>query len=252
MLTPPTVSLLGLSYADMSPAALTRLLHEQLLRGERPMRIFTPNATIAAAAYRDPERHRLLSEAELLLPDGRGVLLAAGLSGKRLCHRLPGIEAGERLLALCAAERMPVYLLGAAPGIARRAALAWQRRLPTLPVAGTHHGYFSPSESPRIEQLIRDSGARVLLVCLGFPAQETWICEHLPYLPGIRIAMGLGGSFDVWAGEVRRAPALWRSVGAEWLWRSLRQPSRIRELVRTYPFFRAAARSKRDSAPVNI
>ncbi|MBQ7338916.1 MAG: WecB/TagA/CpsF family glycosyltransferase [Clostridia bacterium] len=248
----PTVNVLGLSYADSSPAALKCFFHTQLTRGSTPMSVFTPNATIAAAAARDDALCSLLQRGELLLPDGRGVLLAARLAHTPLTTRLPGIEAGETVLSLCASLHLPVYFLGAAPGVARRAAERWKERLPTLPLAGWHHGYFSPEDNADILHDIRCAGARVVLVCLGFPAQEKWIAENAPSLPDVKLLMGLGGSFDVWAGDIRRAPRAWQRMGLEWLWRSMRKPARLRTLIPAIGYLRAAKRSARQKKPVKI
>jgi N-acetylglucosaminyldiphosphoundecaprenol N-acetyl-beta-D-mannosaminyltransferase len=248
----PTIPLLGLSYVDTSLPELSAHFAAHLTHGDVPLRVFTPNATIAAAALHDASLHALLCRADLLLPDGRGVLIASRLAKTPLQHRLPGIEVAEALLPLCAALRAPVYFLGAAPGIARHAAAAWKERLPDLMLAGTHHGYLTPDQSPRIVQEIRDSGARVLFVCLGFPQQERWICEHLSELKDVRIAMGLGGSFDVWAGKVRRAPLPVRKAGLEWLWRTAQRPTRIRTLLPALSYFRAAKKAKCADTPVKI
>jgi N-acetylglucosaminyldiphosphoundecaprenol N-acetyl-beta-D-mannosaminyltransferase len=248
----PTVELLGLSYASLTPDALCEQLQKQLCCGQKPIKVFTPNVTIAAAAHRDPALHQLLCTADLLLPDGQGVLLAARLAGTPLPCRLPGIEAGESVLRLCAAQKLPVYFLGAAPGIAEKAATAWKMRLPSLPIAGTHHGYFDVQKSDAILADIRQSGARVVLVCLGFPAQERWIAEHADCLPEVKILMGLGGSFDVWAGENRRAPRIFQRLGLEWLWRTVQRPTRLRTLFPAFSYLFAAAKSKKAQNPVKI
>ena len=249
---PPSVKLLDLPYAAMTPKELQAFLETQLCHGSTPMKIFTPNVTIAAAAHRDPTLHQLLLRGEMLLPDGHGVLLAARLAGTPLPCRLPGIEAGENVLQLCAAHGLPVYLLGAAPGIAQKAAEAWKMRLPALRIAGTHHGFFDESQNTAILAEIRQSGARAVLVCLGFPAQERWIAENADSLPGVRLLLGLGGSFDVWAGQVRRAPSLFQRLRLEWLWRSVQKPSRLRTLFPAFSYFIAAARSKKSQKPVKI
>ncbi len=246
----PTVSLLGLPYLDATPATLGDILCRQLLRGTTPMRVFTPNATIAAAARKSSALTALLQQADLLLPDGYGVLLAAKYAGTALRSRLPGIDAAQGVLHLCAKNNIPVYLLGSAPGVAERAAANWKQRLPSLPVAGTHHGYFSSAENDTLIESIRASGAQVVLVCLGFPAQERWILDNAPRLPRVKLLMGLGGSFDVWAGQVRRAPRLWQRLGLEWLWRCARAPHRLRTLFPALSYLRAAKAVKKGKIPV--
>lgn len=230
----PTVRVRGLDFLDLSGSALASLLRKRLRAGERTL-VFTPNADIGAQANASPALHALLARADLLLPDGAGVLLASRLHAPRpLRHRLAGIEAGEAVLHICAQEGIPVFFLGGRPTVAERAARRWRERLPSLPVVGTHDGYFSHTgdENDRVTETIRASGARVLLVCLGFPAQERWIVQNADALPGVQLLMGLGGSLDVWSGDLRRAPRAFQTAHLEWLWRICRQPRRLRALPR--------------------
>ncbi|MBE6621012.1 MAG: WecB/TagA/CpsF family glycosyltransferase [Ruminococcaceae bacterium] len=227
-----TVCIRGLPYLDATKEELANILQKRLETEQRTV-VFTPNAGIAGEAQHNADLHRLLAEADLLLPDGAGILLASRrLTSHRLTHRLAGIEAGEMALSLAAAHGYPVYFLGGQPGVAEAAAKAWQQRLPTLIIAGTHHGYFDASgpENDRILRDVQGSGARVLFVCLGFPAQEMWIVQNKDRLPSVRLFMGLGGSLDVWAGRVHRAPALVRRIHLEWLWRMLASPRKFARL----------------------
>lgn len=231
----PTVRVRGLDYLDATPEQLAALLRTRLVQ-ETSTIIFTPNADIGAQANASPVLHALLARADLLLPDGAGVLLASRLHAPagHLRHRLAGIEAGETVLRLCAEKSIPVFFLGGRLTVAERAAKHWRAQIPRLTVAGTHHGYFSHTDeaNDRVLAKIRDSGARVVLVCLGFPAQEQWITQYAPALPQVHLWMGLGGSFDVWSGDTPRAPRLFRATHMEWLWRMCRQPHRLRALPR--------------------
>ena len=226
-----TVTVRGLPFVDADQAELNELLRMRLQRGDRTV-IFTPNAKMGGDALRDARLYTLLCRADLLLPDGAGILLASRLHADRpLHHRLPGIEAGEMVLRLAAEQGHPVYFLGGEAGVADKAAAHWKERLPTLIVAGAHHGYISTEqEQSQVLQDIRQSGAEILPVCLGFPAQEEWIVQNRAVLPSVRLFMGLGGSFDVWAGNLRRAPRIFRATHLEWLWRMLRQPRRLAQL----------------------
>ena len=227
-----TIRVRGLDYLDASPKQLRALLAERMAQNKTTT-VFTPNAAIAEEARLDARLHRLLAEADLLLPDGAGIILASRrCASAPLTHRLPGIEAGEMALSIAGAQGDPVYLLGGKPGVAEAAARAWQQRLPALTIAGTHHGSFAVDspENDRIAEEIQASGARVVLVCLGFPTQETWIVQNRDQLPGVRLFMGLGGSFDVWAGQVRRAPVLCQRLHLEWLWRMAKSPRKFARL----------------------
>ncbi len=231
----PTVRVHGLSYVDLSPEELRRLLEYRLAHFFGTT-IFTPNAKIGADCMEDAQLHALLSCADFLLPDGAGVLAAS----RRQCptypltHRLPGIEAGESILRLCAIHGYPVYFLGGKPHIAARAASHWKNRLPPLIVAGVHDGFFEKSgqENEQVVKQIKASGAAVVLVCFGFPKQERWIIENRDALAAVRLFIGLGGSFDVWAGNIRRAPRPFRRAHLEWLWRGLCEPRRLGDVPR--------------------
>lgn len=227
-LPPPTARVRGLDYLDADRPTLGALLHTRLNAPEQTV-VFTPNAKIAGDALQDPALLALLKKADLLLPDGAGIVLASRRSSHPLTHRLPGIDAGEMALGLAADGGYPVYFLGGKEGVAMEAAAHWQAKLPSLIVAGTHHGYFNANgaENEAVCEDIRASGAQILLVCLGFPAQERWIDRNKNALPAVRLFMGLGGSFDVWSGSIRRAPVAFRAVHAEWLWRMLCEPRRF-------------------------
>jgi N-acetylglucosaminyldiphosphoundecaprenol N-acetyl-beta-D-mannosaminyltransferase len=130
----------------------------------------------------------------------------------------------------------PVFLLGAAPGVAERAAATLVRRIPSLRVAGTYAGSPSSENDETIRERIRAAGARVLLVAYGMPAQERWIARNLPLLPSVRTAIGVGGVFDQLAGRVRLPPRFVHAIGLEWLWRLAFEPRRWRR-QRVLPVF---------------
>lgn len=229
--SPPTVTVRGLPFVDADQSELKDLLRDRL-RSDLHTVIFTPNAKMGADALRDAGLHALLCRADLLLPDGAGILLASRLHADRpLRYRLPGIEAGEVILRHAAEMGLSVYFFGGEAGVAEKAAAHWQECLPALIIAGTHHGYVATEQEQNcVLQDIRQSGAQVLLVCLGFPTQERWIDQNRAALPSVRLFMGLGGSFDVWAGKLHRAPRIFCAVHMEWLWRMLRQPRRFSQL----------------------
>ncbi|MHB0979997.1 MAG: WecB/TagA/CpsF family glycosyltransferase [Thermoleophilia bacterium] len=185
------------------------------------------NPELVIRAQRDPAAAEALLAADLRYPDGVGVVWAAARRGARGLERVPGIELAERVLEGAAAEGLGVYLLGAAPGVANEAAEALRARYPGLWVAGTGNGYFAPEDEADVVARIRDSGAAVLFAALGAPRQELFIHRNRRRL-GAGVALGVGGSFDVWAGRVSRAPGWARSLGVEWLYRLLTDPRRLR------------------------
>lgn len=213
------------------------LLAERMVRAERTA-VFTPNPVMLENAVRDPDFHAVLRRAELKLPDGVGVVLAARLLGEgRLC-RLSGVDMARGVLALAAKRGYRVFLLGGRAGVAEEAARRLKARLPRLCVCGTRSGYFSAGESAAVLEQIRRSRADILLVCLGSPRQETWIDRNREALGGVRLFMALGGTLDVFAGRVRRAPVFVQSVGLEWLWRMALEPRRFRDLPKMVAFSR--------------
>ncbi len=229
-----TVSVLGLPFLAADPHTAQALI-ATLLAEPKPHRIYTPNPEFLVLAHKDPSLHALLSSADLLLPDGMGVLLAARLGGKALPCRLAGIDMAEWVLGHAAEEGLSVFLLGAAPSVAEAAAKNLCHRFPSLRICGTQHGYFDKScvslENQAVMEAIRVASPHILFVCFGFPAQEQWIAEHLDELPSVRLAMGLGGSLDVWSGRSRRAPKIMQHMGFEWLYRVVWEPRRLRPLL---------------------
>jgi N-acetylglucosaminyldiphosphoundecaprenol N-acetyl-beta-D-mannosaminyltransferase len=209
---------------DMA-GALARI--KALIQKRRFAQVVTFGSEMAMLARRDPAYQSLINRADLVVPDTIGVVCAARMLGCRMRERVPGVELVERLGAACASERIPIFLLGGEPGIAQQAAVALVQRHPGLIVAGTQHGYFAEADSDAVAKRIRDSGARLALVALGFPKQEFWVSHHAAAL-GELVCIGVGGTFDVISGKLVRAPRLVRSLGLEWLYRLAREPRRLR------------------------
>lgn len=191
--------------------------------------VVTPNPEIVWLARKRPDLKGALNGADLVIPDGIGIIYAARILGTPLRERVPGIELAGKLLAHASESGLGVYLLGAKPGVAERAAENLKEAYPSLRIVGLGDGYFR-DDAPVLES-IRASGARLVLVCLGFPRQELWMAEHRTEV-GQALMLGVGGSMDVFAGDVKRAPEAWRKAGLEWLYRLLQQPSRIKRMIK--------------------
>ncbi len=200
------------------------------------------NPELAVRAQRDPVAAEAMLEADLRYPDGVGAVWAAGQQGVSGLERVPGIELAERVLTRAAEEGLSVYFLGAAPGIAEEAAHRQAEANPGLRVAGTHHGYFSTDDELEVVDQVRAAGAHILLVAMGAPKQEAFMARHRAAL-GVRVALGIGGSFDVWSGAVRRAPAWTRRCNVEWLWRLVSNPRRAGRQVALAKFVRYVMRN---------
>lgn len=205
-------------------AALDRIL--SLLKEGGKHHVVTPNNEMLVEASRHPQFRSVLNAASLRLPDSTGLLFAARMTGQQLPSRVPGVDTVESVCTKLASEH-GVFFLGGKEGVGRRASEVLQRKNPGLRVAGVYEGSPSKDERDAIIAKINASGAHLLLVAFGAPAQDLWIAENLPRLTTVRVAMGVGGTFDFIAGRIRRAPKLLRVLGLEWLWRLVLQPKRI-------------------------
>ena len=177
-----------------------------------------------------------------MLPDGIGVIKGAAMLGTPLKERTPGIEFAGRLMDRMAEEGRSLYLLGARPGVAETAAEKLAAAHPGLRIAGTHDGYFK-EDGPVIEA-VRQSGADVVFVCLGAPKQEKWMAAN-GAATGARLLCGLGGSLDVFAGVVERAPKFWSDHGLEWFYRLCKEPRRIGRMMKLPLFLIHVKQEKR-------
>ena len=206
-----------------------------------PHLIVTPNAEIVQQARGDTEFSRIISGAALVIPDGVGVIYASRILGTPLRARVPGVDFANALMERIAITGHRLYLLGAKPGVAEDAAARLTEAHPGLTICGTHDGYFT--EDAPVAQAIKAAGADVVFVCLGAPKQEKWIAANGD-AAGAKILIGLGGSLDVFAGRVARAPALWQKLGLEWLYRGLKEPKRLGRIIKLPLFLCSAVKAR--------
>lgn len=191
--------------------------------------VVTPNPEIVDLCRRDETFHGIINHAALVLPDGIGIVYAARILGEKLRGKVAGIDFAERLVAAMAKEQMRLFLLGAKPGVAEKAGRNLCARYPGLVLAGCRDGYFS-EEQDVVDAINACGGADVVFVCLGAPKQEKFIASHLDEIHAT-LFCGLGGSLDVFAGEVKRAPDIFIRLGLEWLYRLIKQPSRLGRML---------------------
>ncbi|NLK09184.1 MAG: WecB/TagA/CpsF family glycosyltransferase [Firmicutes bacterium] len=225
----PTVNILGTEIHRLSREHLLQLIEERYEEGI-PTWIVTANAEMAVRAKEEAEVADVLAKADLRLADGAGIVWAAKQMGSNVPERLPGVEIAEELVAWAAVNNLTIYMLGAGPGVAEEAVLELQTRYPGLRIVGYHHGYFDEKQELDILDDIRKKKPNLLLVALGAPRQEQWIAQHFPSL-NTAIAVGVGGSFDVWAGRVKRAPTWMGERGLEWLYRLIKEPRRAKRML---------------------
>ncbi|MGB9752113.1 MAG: acetylglucosaminyldiphospho-UDP acetyl-beta-D-mannosaminyltransferase [Roseiflexus castenholzii] len=201
-----------------------------------PHQIVTVNPEFIMEARRNRAFRRVLAAADLATPDGVGLILAARWCGTPLRGRVTGIALTERIAAAAALHGWSLFLLGAAPGVAERAAAALQRANPGLRIAGCYAGSPHPADEATIRERILAATPDVLLVAYGHPAQDLWIARNQPIMR-VPVAIGVGGTFDELAGVVPRAPALVQRLGLKWLYRLLVQPWRWRRIMTAVPIF---------------
>ena len=229
------VSILGVPMDCVSMAQAV-VLADDALRARRQMAIYAINPEKIVAADANPRLLDAIVAAGLLIPDGIGAVLAARLGGARGVPRVTGADLMPELCALAALRGYPIFLFGARPEVTPRACTALQEAYPGLRIVGHQNGYVSATEKDRLPDRINASGARILFVGLGSPQQELWIHENMAKLTTVSICQGVGGTIDVLAGRVKRAPVAWRKSYLEWLYRFLSEPSRLRRFPRLLKF----------------
>ncbi len=204
--------------------------------------VCTINPEFIMIARQDVNFHNILSRADLCVPDGVGLLWAARHLGKPLPERVTGSDGVPKIAERATQLGWKLYFLGAAPGVADQAASVLRQQHPALQIVGIHSGSPSPAEEDAIVEKVNVSGADILFVAYGAPEQDKWIARNLPRLQ-VKMAMGVGGSFDFIAGIVPRAPHWMRRFGLEWLYRLYLQPWRIRRMLRLPRFVLAVLRN---------
>ncbi len=222
------IDVMGLKFDSMTmDETLSRA--EALLRGDKAAYVVTPNAEIAYEALHDGQLREMLNGADLMLPDGAGVVLASKLLRTPVKQKVAGVDFAAGLLGVLERNGQSLYLLGGKPGIGELAAQKMLEAHPQLRIAGIADGYFRDEAS--VIEKINASGADALFVCLGAPKQERFMVQHRQELH-VHLMAGLGGSLDAFAGTVQRAPAWMIRLNLEWLYRLIREPKRFRRMLR--------------------
>ncbi|MBN1402155.1 MAG: WecB/TagA/CpsF family glycosyltransferase [Anaerolineae bacterium] len=228
-MAPESVEILGIR-VDKVTTHQTLDLVDGYVRSGVPHQIVTLNPEFVMRAQSDPVFRQVLRDADLALPDGQGLLWAARFLGRPLLERVTGSDTVPLMARLSAQRGYRLFLLGAAPGIAERAAAFLIAEYPGLQVAGTFAGSPDPAEEDEIVARVQAARPDFLFVAYGAPRQDLWIHRNLGRL-GVPVCMGVGGTLDFIAGVVPRAPLWMREHGLEWLYRLIIQPSRWRRML---------------------
>jgi N-acetylglucosaminyldiphosphoundecaprenol N-acetyl-beta-D-mannosaminyltransferase len=223
------INILGVNLDNVTiNSAYDRII--DFLKGEGVCVVYTPNSEMIMSAYEQKNLMDVLNSSDLSVPDGIGVVYASRILKKPLKERVAGFDLAKLLLSKIPNTEYSVFLFGGAHGVADKAKENLEIDYPGIKIVGLHNGYFDVSEEDKIINEINESQADILFVFLGFPKQEHWINRNKDKL-NVKVCMGLGGSLDIFAGQVKRAPYIYRRLGIEWLYRLIREPKRYKRML---------------------
>lgn len=222
------VSILGVNFINTNMKDMVERLKQRMLNDQKGF-VVTANPEIVMKALEDPTYKKYVEKADYVTADGIGVVKGAQILGKPLPERVAGYDLMRNLLAVLNEQKLKLYMLGAQEETIEKAVQTIKVEYPDLEIAGYHHGFFH-WEDPSIINEIKETRPDLILVALGMPRQEKWIAEHIDKVEK-GVFIGVGGSFDVVAGTVKRAPEFWQKLNLEWFYRLLKQPSRWRRML---------------------
>lgn len=224
------INILGVPVHTLTMDDSVALLDENIQQNRQTF-IVTANAEIIMMCQKDKIYNQIVSEkADLVLPDGAGAVWAGRYLGYNVPERVAGFDLYNRLLALASKKGYKAYFFGGAPGVAEAARSKAEELYPGVKITGTHNGFFKEADEQEIVDAINSSGADMLFVALGAPKQEKWLIKYRAQLKP-KILMGIGGSFDVLAGKMERAPKWMQEASLEWAFRLYKQPSRFMRMM---------------------
>ena len=203
---------------------------ESFFEERKPVIVATANAEMLMRATHDEELKNILNTAELVVPDGAGTVWAAHHLGHEMPERVAGYDLAQELMKRAPAKNRRVYFFGSAPGVADKAKLKAEALYPGIQIVGTRNGYFKEEDEPQIIDDIKSVKPDLLLAALGVPKQEKWLAKYKDEL-NVPVSIGVGGTFDVMAGVMKRAPKWMQKAKLEWLFRALLQPKRAGRLI---------------------
>ena len=208
--------------------------------------VITPNPEVIMAAGKDSQLAEIMEKADMVIPDGVGVVWASKYAKYKLEENVPGCDLCYSLLETSAKKGFKAYLLGAKPGVAMQAKINMEKLYPGLTICGVRDGYFNSETEQEIIDEINNLRPDILMAGLGVPRQEKWLNRHRDVLR-VNVAIGCGGSIDVMAGEVKRAPIFFQNLGLEWFYRLVSQPSRFFRMMELPKFVFAVMLNKSKS-----
>ncbi|HEY2494660.1 MAG TPA: WecB/TagA/CpsF family glycosyltransferase [Paenibacillus sp.] len=237
-----TVSIYGISVCRWGMSDTVQYLTDAI-NSHIPHQVITANPIMVMTALEDPSYMSIMRNAELVVPDGTGVVWAAAKVGQPVQERVAGFDLLHEMLRVGESYQWKVYLLGSTPEVIQETASRLQIQYPMIKIVGYHDGFFGPNEDDTIIQNIRALSPDILFVARASDTQEPWIARHKDEL-AVPLMMGVGGSFDVISGKSKRAPKVFQKLRAEWLYRLLREPTRYRRMLALPQFVVKVLRDK--------
>jgi N-acetylglucosaminyldiphosphoundecaprenol N-acetyl-beta-D-mannosaminyltransferase len=216
---------------------------DQFIRSRDPHHVVTLDASMCVFVRDDADLKKIVSSAELITPDGAGILWACRKYGNPLPEKVSGVEIVEQLCSLSMEKGYRLFFFGAAPGVAKDAAVNMQLKYPGCAIVGARDGFFSSEDEPAIVEQIQSAQPDILCVALGIPKQEKWIAKYREEL-GVPVLIGVGGTFDVHSGRVKRAPKWMQKLSLEWLYRLAKNPKKIGKVMTLPKFVLMTLRNK--------
>lgn len=223
------IEILGVTVDSLTMAEAVRRVQGYIQKRKSRL-IATANAEMLMRATTDMELKKILNAADLVVPDGAGTVWAAHHLGCDMPERVAGFDLSQELMRLAPKNGYRLYFFGSAPGVAEKAKAKAEELYPGINVCGTRDGYFKPEDEKQIIADIKAAKPDILLAALGVPKQEKWLYAHMKELK-VPVSIGVGGTFDVMAGVMQRAPLWMQKAKLEWLFRGLKQPSRAGRLM---------------------
>lgn len=226
---PKKVTILGVPVDAITMGeAVARI--DGFIEKRTPVLVATANAEMLMRATHDGALRRILQGAAMVTPDGAGTVWAAHHLGHAMPERVAGYDMVQELMREAPAKHRRIFFFGSAPGVADKAKKKAEQLYPGIEIVGTRNGFFTAANEPAIIEEIKAAHPDILLAALGVPKQEKWLAKHLGEL-GVPVAIGVGGTFDVMAGVMKRAPHWMQRAKLEWLFRGMMQPQRAGRLL---------------------
>lgn len=225
----PTVSIYGIRFSKLNMQDTVAYL-ENVIESGHSIQLITANPIMVMEALENAKFMSVMKQADLVIPDGTGIVWAANYVGEPVAERVTGFDLLHELMKAGDVRRWKVFLLGAAPDVVHAAAERLRQQYPLVEIVGVRDGFFGEAEDEAVVQSIREAAPDILFVARGLDTQEPWIAKHRHELQ-VPLMMGVGGSFDVISGRSKRAPVWMQRLRLEWLYRLLREPKRFGRML---------------------